>query len=386
MTNHYRMSVLETMFVADTVENLAAVFREWVDENNYGASDIGALWSVRHAGMDIGKISYNGRYWPNTELATRDETAKAGATVLEHAGVLGRAACAKGIPNAPWLDREFVAALQGRLAGDGRNSQELEAWTAGWTETDLAVQRLNAGPELARKLFAFGVVRLASIYEIASGRDDEIAFLAREGIEHMHRRVAASTMEQLMDDAQGLIRQAALNSVLDALDSGQRAGTSCDLELLRGAEVLVRAAGERAAAALAPADEEGRIKSDLSSTWPTDDDLRALWRAAGGSFVGPDMEAGNMPEAKLLSLLRSLGTGVSQQPPMSVTARVNDRVLRAALRMALNDTPCWREAAESTLAGKPQEWVVVGLRNCGDKPLDDTSGNDPSIDGEAWEP
>ena len=38
----------------------------------------------------------------------------------------------------------------------------------------------------------------------------------------------------------------------------------------------------------------------------TDDDLRARWRAAGGSFHGPNVETGTMPEVRLLQFLRSL--------------------------------------------------------------------------------
>lgn len=38
----------------------------------------------------------------------------------------------------------------------------------------------------------------------------------------------------------------------------------------------------------------------------TDDQLRAIWRDAGGGFHGPRVETGTMPEAKLLPFLRSL--------------------------------------------------------------------------------
>jgi hypothetical protein len=34
--------------------------------------------------------------------------------------------------------------------------------------------------------------------------------------------------------------------------------------------------------------------------------LRALWRAHGGKFHGPNVETGTMPEAKLMPLLRQL--------------------------------------------------------------------------------
>jgi hypothetical protein len=41
----------------------------------------------------------------------------------------------------------------------------------------------------------------------------------------------------------------------------------------------------------------------------TDDELRALWRANGGEFHGPNVETGYMPEEKLLPFLRRLGAG-----------------------------------------------------------------------------
>jgi hypothetical protein len=40
----------------------------------------------------------------------------------------------------------------------------------------------------------------------------------------------------------------------------------------------------------------------------TDDELRALWRNAGGRFHGPNIETGTMPESQLLPLLRKLAT------------------------------------------------------------------------------
>lgn len=38
----------------------------------------------------------------------------------------------------------------------------------------------------------------------------------------------------------------------------------------------------------------------------TDDDIRALWRSKGGSFHGPKIETGCMPESSLLVFLREL--------------------------------------------------------------------------------
>lgn len=38
----------------------------------------------------------------------------------------------------------------------------------------------------------------------------------------------------------------------------------------------------------------------------TDPELRVAWRRAGGSFHGPNVETGTMPEVKLLKFLREL--------------------------------------------------------------------------------
>ena len=42
----------------------------------------------------------------------------------------------------------------------------------------------------------------------------------------------------------------------------------------------------------------------------TDDELRAYWRSAGGTFYGPRVEHGDMTEALLLPLLRQLRAGL----------------------------------------------------------------------------
>lgn len=47
----------------------------------------------------------------------------------------------------------------------------------------------------------------------------------------------------------------------------------------------------------------------------TDDDLRAIWRAAGGSFHGPNIEHGSMAEALLLPFLRRLIEGPIEPLP-----------------------------------------------------------------------
>lgn len=44
---------------------------------------------------------------------------------------------------------------------------------------------------------------------------------------------------------------------------------------------------------------------------PSDDFIRTLWRDNGGSFHGPKVETGTMPEANLLRLFRNLLTGLA---------------------------------------------------------------------------
>lgn len=46
-------------------------------------------------------------------------------------------------------------------------------------------------------------------------------------------------------------------------------------------------------------------KARTDADW-TDDMLRAWWKSNGGSFHGPHVETGTMPEEKLLPLLRDL--------------------------------------------------------------------------------
>jgi hypothetical protein len=55
--------------------------------------------------------------------------------------------------------------------------------------------------------------------------------------------------------------------------------------------------------ARALAEPQAREQLDIS-----DDALRQRWRDAGGGFHGPNVEHGDMPEAKLLPFLRSLVT------------------------------------------------------------------------------
>lgn len=54
-------------------------------------------------------------------------------------------------------------------------------------------------------------------------------------------------------------------------------------------------------------------------TAPTDDDLRAIWRNAGGRFYGPN-ETGAMPERELLAFLRAFAAGQSAPSVAPVAA------------------------------------------------------------------
>lgn len=50
---------------APTVSALVETFATARDEGGYGASDIGGQWNVTdQTGAVIGRISYNGRWWP----------------------------------------------------------------------------------------------------------------------------------------------------------------------------------------------------------------------------------------------------------------------------------------------------------------------------------
>lgn len=49
--------------VADNVDDLSSRVREAIDDNSYGASDVGGRWTVKtDAGVKIGMLSYNGRF------------------------------------------------------------------------------------------------------------------------------------------------------------------------------------------------------------------------------------------------------------------------------------------------------------------------------------
>jgi hypothetical protein len=48
--------------IADSVDDLIARVREAIDDNGYGASDVGSRWAIKSHGATIGTLSYNGRF------------------------------------------------------------------------------------------------------------------------------------------------------------------------------------------------------------------------------------------------------------------------------------------------------------------------------------
>jgi hypothetical protein len=48
--------------IADNVDDLTSRVREAIDENGYGASDVGGRWTVKNDAGKIGMLSYNGRF------------------------------------------------------------------------------------------------------------------------------------------------------------------------------------------------------------------------------------------------------------------------------------------------------------------------------------
>lgn len=48
--------------IADNVNDLTSRVRAAIDDNGYGASDVGGRWSVYMGVRKVGTLSYNGRY------------------------------------------------------------------------------------------------------------------------------------------------------------------------------------------------------------------------------------------------------------------------------------------------------------------------------------
>ena len=70
-----------------------------------------------------------------------------------------------------------------------------------------------------------------------------------------------------------------------------------------GDDVTFDALVDALAEALSPSE---RQEAAAAGQGERDGDLRAAWRSAGGSFHGPNIETGTMPESDLLPFLRSL--------------------------------------------------------------------------------
>jgi hypothetical protein len=91
------------------------------------------------------------------------------------------------------------------------------------------------------------------------------------------------------------------------------------------------------------------VTDERREPW-TDDQLRMLWRAAGGGFHGPRVETGAMAESRLLPFLRALA-GAAPQNALAVSqVSAVEHGLRSAVEGALADTLGWPEVAGTALA------------------------------------
>jgi hypothetical protein len=89
-------------------------------------------------------------------------------------------------------------------------------------------------------------------------------------------------------------------------------------DLLDAIEPLRQSAASKQGSADAPAPAaEGRADGAIILT---DEALRDRWRAAGGSFHGPNVEHGIMAEARLLPFLRALATSDNELVPLIAEA------------------------------------------------------------------
>lgn len=103
----------------------------------------------------------------------------------------------------------------------------------------------------------------------------------------------------------------------------------------------------------------------------SDELLRTMWRNAGGSFYGPHVETGSMPEAKLLPFLRALITangGRSEGCP----ACGGLRYVRSGME-PMQDCPVCRSRAPLT--------VQSGAQNIQAMPLEEAKARGIVVDG-----
>ena len=63
MTTQYKVKIpLIGTVKAQSIEFLISSVMEEIDIKGYGASDVGARWTVHESGSKVGILSYNGRF------------------------------------------------------------------------------------------------------------------------------------------------------------------------------------------------------------------------------------------------------------------------------------------------------------------------------------
>jgi hypothetical protein len=113
----------------------------------------------------------------------------------------------------------------------------------------------------------------------------------------------------------------------------------------------------------------------------TDDELRALWRDHGGSFHGPNVETGTMPEADLLPLLRGLQQ--SREPPADMPPACETCGGKGGSGYATTGNLAWDRCPKCHSLGKQPpadvQAVVEGLRKVR-RWMGDTNGYNAELD------
>lgn len=102
----------------------------------------------------------------------------------------------------------------------------------------------------------------------------------------------------------------AIDRALDSFERRERG-----IPQARIAAELVAELRAALASAAAPAQQPGTAYAATPDGEPSNVELRGIWHGAGGSFHGPNVETGTMPEHKLLPFLRSL---IAQAAPAAV--------------------------------------------------------------------
>lgn len=157
----------------------------------------------------------------------------------------------------------------------------------------------------------------------------------------MSGRTAMSERER-----QAAERQALLNGYLAAYRRLRPNGPDLDLSFERGWWIFMTGSGpsrvrttEFVAMKKEPRNDAGTAPGEwpMTETWP-DHKIRELWRAAGGSFYGPNVEHADMEEAKFLPFMRALLLdAVSAETQRCAKAVAEMRNQRHAYRRILGD-------------------------------------------------